>query len=188
MTPGPTPSTDLRVRPASRSTPAGDAAIKDLRRRLVRLAVKLIWNRQDAEEIVQDAFQLAMTTGTRFPDERRDPWMLRTVANLCLNRRRRRRPEPLADWTDLPAPASSDGASPSSRLQRAEQLDRLREAIAELPNQQRIALVLRTMERMDYLDIAEVMALSVPAVRSHVHFARRRLADLLGAGAGGDLP
>jgi len=143
---------------------------------MIGLALKIVWNRHDAEEIVQEAFKLTLTNGPRLPHERYEPWMFRTVANLCLNLRRRRRPEPLTEWTDIP-----QTASPADRLQRIEQLDNLRTAIAKLPGQQRIALVLRTMEQMSYTDIAEIMALSVAAVRSHVHFARQRLAELLDA-------
>jgi RNA polymerase sigma-70 factor (ECF subfamily) len=135
----------------------------------------MIWNREDAEEIVQEAFKLAATAGPKLPHERYVPWMFRTVGNLCRNHRRRRKPEPLAEWTEV-----SQGESPDDQLQRVERLEALRTAIARLPDQQRTALILRTMEQMDYLDIAEIMVLSVAAVRSHVHFARRRLAEMLG--------
>lgn len=148
------------------------AALEDFRRRLVRLAVKLIWNRDDAEEIVQDAFRLALDKGLKTTEQRFGPSLFRTVANLCLNHRRRRRPEPLADWID-----PTHTRTPEAAAQKNEQLGRLRESINRLPNQQRLALVLRTMEQMDYGDIADVMQLSIPSVRAHVHLARRRLAE-----------
>jgi RNA polymerase sigma-70 factor, ECF subfamily len=179
MTNDPTSPSELNVRPAAAVGLSSDAALAALRRRLVGLAVKLLWNRQDAEEVVQEAFKVAMISGQRLPHERFGLWMMRTVTNLCLNLRRRHRPEPLADWTGADVPAVD--AAPDARADRVEQLERLRRAINTLPGQQRVALVLRTMEQMDYLDIAEVMGLSVGAVRSHVHFARRRLAELLGA-------
>jgi RNA polymerase sigma-70 factor, ECF subfamily len=178
MTNGPTSPSELNVRPATTAGPPTDAALTELRRRLVGLAVKLLWNRQDAEEVVQEAFKVAMTSGPRLPHERFGPWMMRTVTNLCLNLRRRHRPEPLADWMSKDLPVAN--AAPDAQAERVEQLDRLRQAIATLPEQQRVALILRTMEQMDYLDVAEVMGLSVGAVRSHVHFARQRLAELLG--------
>ncbi len=126
---------------------------------------------------MQDAFKQAMTTSPRLPHDRYEAWMYRTTANLCLNFRRRMRPQPLADGVDIP-----HDAAPEARLQRAEQLERLRDAVAKLPDQQRIALILRTMEQLDYSNIAEIMALTVPAVRSHVHFARRRLAEWMDPG------
>ena len=158
-----------------RDDPSGEAALTALHGRLVRLAVKLIWNRDDAEETVQEAFRLALTKGIPTSERRFGPWMFRTVGNLCLNHRRRRRTEPLSDWIDPP-----HDATPEAAAQQAEQMECLRQALERLPGQQRMALVLRTMEQMAYGDIAEVMQLSISAVRAHVHLARRRLATTLG--------
>jgi len=149
--------------------------LDELRRRLLGFAIKLVWNRDDAEEIVQDAFQLALSKGPAVQDPALSPWMHRTVSNLCLNHRRRRSPEPLAEWLD-----PADSARPHDKVERAESIESLRAAIEKLPGQQRIALVLRTMQQMDYPEVAEVMQLSVAAVRTHVHLARRALADQLG--------
>lgn len=149
--------------------------VAPLRGRLMRYAVKFLWNRHDAEEIVQDAFKEGVRIGLVFSEERSLPWMLRTVGNLCRNLRRRRRPEALAAWVG----ASTDPA-PGDPMQKAEELERLRSAVEQLPEQQRTALILRTMEQMDYAQAAEIMELSVSAVRTHVHLARQRLAEMLG--------
>ena len=149
--------------------------MENLRRRLLSLAVKILWNREDAEEIVQDAFALALTKGQDFQGAAFGAWMYRTVGNLCLNRRRLRRHESPADWMD---PAHT--ATPEAAACKAEQLSRLRDAVAMLPDRQRLALVLRTMERMDYERISEIMQVSISTARSHVHWARRRLAEILG--------
>jgi RNA polymerase sigma-70 factor (ECF subfamily) len=149
--------------------------MNELRRRLIRYAAKLVWNRQDAEEVVQEAFKLALSGGPAFSEERFAPWMFRTVGHLSLNLRRRHRPEPLAPWLDV-----EQAAAPEGRMDRAEQFERLRRAVELLPEQQRTALVLRTMEQMDYPKIAEIMELSVSAVRTHVHLARERLIGILG--------
>src|SRR5262245_10302805 len=81
------------VRSGIRSTAdmAVSASISELRGRLVGLAVKLLWNRDDAEEVVQQAFEIAMKSGPATRESHFAPWMTRTVSNLCLNRRRRRR-------------------------------------------------------------------------------------------------
>lgn len=175
--------TDLLGRPASQTDPAEAAALDDLRRRLLRFAVSILWNFQDAEEIVQEAFKLALASGPTGRDRRADSWMFRTVTNLALNLRRRRKPEPLAEWIDVP-----QNAPPDSRLRRAEQLETLRGAVADLPDRQRTALILRTVQQMSYADVADIMQLSIPAVRAHVHFARTRLAERLGANASEDQP
>jgi len=159
---------------------AWKAAVEDHRRGLVRLAVKLVWNRDDAEDLVQEAFQLAVAKRMTPADERFGPWLYRTVSNLCLNHRRRRRAEPLGDWV-----AVADDVEPDARAQQVEQLTRLREAIGQLPDRQRLAITLRTLEQMDYPRIAEIMELSVSAVRAHVHFGRGRLAELMAVSESG---
>lgn len=157
----------VRGRPAS-------AALDVLRARLVRLAVKLVWNAADADEIVQEAFRISMSSGVGFDEERYEPWMLRTVSNLCLNHRRKRRAVPLASWID---PGTSE--SPERIAERGEHLERVRGVIEKLPPQQRLAITLRGMESMGYEQIAEVMEISVVAARSHVHLARRAMAEMI---------
>ena len=62
----------------------------------------------------------------------------------------------------------------------SQRLERLRADMEQLPDQQRIALVLRGMEGLDYEAIAEIMELSPAAVRTHVHLARKRLLSQAG--------
>lgn len=164
------PTSDARERPVLLPGLSERAALEDLRRRLVRYAVKLIWNRDDAEELVQEALQLAIAKQIALRDERFGPWAFRTVGNLALNLRRRSKREPLGGWIE---PAA--GESPEGRMERIEELERVRAAISALPDQQRIAIVLRMEQQMDYADIAGIMELSESAVRGHVHQARRSL-------------
>lgn len=145
-----------------------------IRRRLETFAVKLIWNRHDAEEIVQETFRLALTNGFNVSEGDAMPWLMRTVANLCMNHRRRRRPEALNDHLE---PASDGG--PMDSVMTAERLHALRDRIAGLPNQQRLAITLRMLEELSYEEVAHVMELSIAAVRTHVHLARKALAESL---------
>lgn len=168
------PTPDAPERPTLSAGMSVGAAIEDLRRRLVRYAVKLVWNRDDAEESVQGAFTIAMEKGVSPSDERFGPWMFRTVGNICLNERRKRKYEPLADWIE-----HDTGEDAGAHAERVERLNRLRTAIAALPEQQRIAIVLRGEQQMSYPDIASVMELSESAVRGYVHQARKKLAEQL---------
>ena len=153
---------------------SADAALEDLRRRLVRYAVKLVWNRADAEEVVQEAFRIAISNQVATNDERFGPWMFRTTGNLCMNRRRKHQPELMSDWID-----PSHTRTPFDAASEVERIEKLRAHIAELPDQQRIALTLRWIEQFSYADVADVMALSESAVRAHVHQARRNLASAM---------
>ncbi|MCB9853595.1 MAG: RNA polymerase sigma factor [Phycisphaerales bacterium] len=176
MTYGLEPLDDRDLRDSLRSGMSFPAALEDLRRRLVRYAVKLVWNRADAEEIVQDAFQIAVTKKIAIRDDQFDAWMFRTAGNLCLNHRRKHRPESLGDWI-----AASEARTPIESAMEVERLERLRVCISELPPQQRIALTLRWIEQFDYRDVAKIMELTESAARAHVHQARRHLADAMGS-------
>lgn len=174
MTYGLEPPDERRLGESLRSGLSPQAVLEDIRRRLVRYAVKLVWNRADAEEIVQEAFKIAVSKAMSVEDESFAAWMFRTTGNLCLNFRRRRTPEALADWV-----GESRGRTPLESAADAERLERLRATIAELPQQQRIAVTLRHIEQFAYRDVAEIMAISESAARAHVHQGRRRLADTL---------
>lgn len=174
MTYGLEPSDDRDLRDSFRSGMSLQAALEDLRRRLVRYAVKLVWNRADAEEIVQDAFRIASVKKIAAGNDQFDPWMFRTTGNLCLNHRRKRRPESLGDWVGV-----SEARTPIESAMDVERLERLRVCISELPPQQRIALTLRWIEQFDYRAVAGIMELSESAARAHVHQARRNLSEAL---------
>lgn len=168
------PTSDAPNRPDPVVGLSSSAAMEEFRRRLVRFAVRLLWNRDDAEEVTQDAFSIALQRGISISEANYGPWMFRTVANLSLNRRRSRKTEPLGEWTHA---ESAD--NPATLVADAEQLELLRKAVELLPDQQRLAIVLKTQELMGYSDIARVMELTESAVRGHVYQARRKLAELL---------
>lgn len=158
------PSDAPPARPEAASTLAA------WRTRLVALAMKLVWNRDDAEELAQEAFVRATVKRVSEADPSYGPWLMRTVANLCVNYRRKRKTEPLNEMM-----LQQSGTSASQDRDDLQRLEKLRMDMEQLPNQQRIALVLRGMEGLEYEAIAEIMELSPAAVRTHVHLARKRL-------------
>ena len=132
--------------------------------------MKLVWNRDDAEELAQEAFVRATVKRIQSSDPGYGPWLMRTVANLSVNHRRRRRTEPLSEMM-----LQKSGTSARQERDDLQRLEKLRLDMEQLPDQQRIALVLRGMEGLEYEAIAEIMELSPAAVRTHVHLARKRL-------------
>lgn len=148
--------------------------LADLRRRLLGCAMKLIWNRTDAEDIVQEALLLGLKKGIPLDEAGGSAWAWRTVCHLCLNHRRRRPIEPLETGHEM---QSAD--APSRRLEQQERWTRLRRELESLPPQQRLAITLRDMEALEYATAARIMELTESAVRTHVRLARRRLAERL---------
>ena len=147
-------------------------------KRTVGLAGRIVRNRSDAEEIVQEAF---MRAWTKAPDwrskvERADgalfsTWFYRVVVNLCIDRTRRPIMSPIDDAAEVadPAPAGDDVVA------RAETARRVGDAMARLPERQRTALSLCHFEGMSNIEAAAILDITVGALESLLVRARRAL-------------
>ena len=169
-----------------------DELIERYQRRATAVSYRLLGDLNDALEVCQEAMLRAYRNLHTLEDERRfGPWLLRIVTNLSLNFRRSRAVggrrvsfedcilDGDAGHADSYPTAADAGADPSARL-AAEELARIVEsAIAELPDQQRMALVLFSIEQLPQKDVAAIMECSVEAVKWHVFQARRKLRDRL---------
>jgi RNA polymerase sigma-70 factor (ECF subfamily) len=144
-------------------------------------AARMLGSNSDVEDIAQQVFIRVWKSARRYvPRAKFTTWLLKITRNLVFNelRRAKRRaqvslqPEPGAEEIPLkdetnPAP---DASLLEDELQRA-----IEEAIMQLPESQRMALVLRRYEQLSYEEIAEVLDLSVPAVKSVLFRARTEL-------------
>jgi RNA polymerase sigma factor (sigma-70 family) len=144
-------------------------------------AARMLGSNSDVEDIAQQVFIRVWKSARRYvPRAKFTTWLLKITRNLVFNelRRAKRRaqvslqPEPGAEEIPLkdetnPAP---DASLLEGELQRA-----IEEAIMQLPESQRMALVLRRYEQLSYEEIAEVLDLSVPAVKSVLFRARTEL-------------
>jgi len=142
-----------------------------------RVARAVLGNPDDADDAAQDAMLLALVKLDQY-DARRPfgPWLLRIVANAATDRRRRRsvrRVEP------LDAGLTAGGPRPDATAERRALNGRLREALAELPERRRMAVVLFDVEGYSHAEIAAVLGIPEGTVRSEVFHGRRRLRALL---------
>ena len=172
----PSPTDDELVAAAQ----AGDRAALDalLRRHfdlIHAVCSRIAGNPADAADATQEAL-LAIVRGLPRFDRRAaaGTWMYRVATNACLDelRRRRRRPSPGLDDTvvDRPDPSPALDTSVTDRLT-------LDEAIARLPEDFRVAVVLRDVQGMDYAQIAEVLDIPIGTVRSRIARGRQALAN-----------
>lgn len=168
---------------------AGDhAAFATLLRRnqgaVLGLAYRYLGDRAQAEDVAQDVFlQLYRARGRYRPDARFRSYLLRITANACLSRLRRRTHASL-DAEDEAGRAGGDPADPAARapgaaLEQDELHARVRAAVAQLPDRQRLAILLNKFEGLGYREVGEQLGLSVPATKSLLHRARMALKDLL---------
>ncbi len=155
---------------------ACDVLVRRYQRRAVAVAYRILGNIEDASDVAQDAFIRAFDRIEQLSDDARfGPWMLRIVSNLALNARRSRR-------TAVPLEGSEDVAAPADRSrERADDELRLvvNRTIQKLPEKQRMALILFSVEGFPQRDVAEMLDCSVELVKWNVFQARKAVKEAL---------
>ena len=143
-----------------------------------RLACRVLGRREDAEDVVQEAFVRAFS---HLADCRqRDrfwPWIRRITLNICLKRIPREYPCETID--DLADAAGAPVSPVEAEVLRQVEIGLLRRAVAELPPTHRTVLALRYEESLSYKEIAELIGESVDVVRVRLHRAKKTLAKRL---------
>lgn len=142
------------------------------------VAYRLLGHREDAEDVVQEAFLAALTNiGSFDPTRRFGPWLYRIVWTRGLNLRKsrsRRAAEPLK-----PERHASPGGGPAARAEQGEVRARVAEALAQLPERQRQVVQLFDLDGFSGAEIAAMLGLAPGTVRWHLHEGRRTLRTLL---------
>jgi RNA polymerase sigma-70 factor (ECF subfamily) len=146
---------------------------------------RMLGSNSDVEDIAQQVFIRVWKSAGRYVARAKfTTWLLKITRNLVFNemRRAKRHPhlpvqiEPEADEIPL---KDETAATPDASLLQAELQAEIEKAIMLLPDTQRMALVLRRYEELSYEDIAEILDLSVPAVKSLLFRARTELRERL---------
>lgn len=171
------PTADVSDRALVRKAAEGDvASFEVLVRRhqleVFRLCLNMVGNRADAADVSQEVFFTAWRAVGRFHgDSSFKTWLYRIATNHSLKFLRRRA---------VPRDAVEDQASPWGRpegeLEAAETMKAVSRAVASLTPEQRAPLLLREVEGLNYSEIAQVLGLSVSAVKSRINRARVELA------------
>lgn len=176
--PGHEPRDDAAL---ARAAARGDALALDalLTRhadRIVAVCRRIVNNRDDALDAAQEAM-LAVARGIARFDGRAavTTWMYRIATNAAIDelRRRDRRPEPSADLHEPPDPRSGPEAAVSARVD-------VDAALETLPEEFRVAVVLRDLCDLDYAEIAAFLGIPPGTVRSRIARGRATLAASLG--------
>jgi RNA polymerase sigma factor (sigma-70 family) len=184
------PHDELPARLARDLDGSFEALVVAHQRLVFGLALRVVGDRGDAEEVAQDTFArayhaLAGYEAERVAAMRLRPWLARIALNLARNRVRRRPPpaRPLEDGHGQPlAVAAPAAAEPAAVAERRTELDFWAGLLAGLPRGQREAVVLRHVEGLPYEEVAEVLGRPVGTVKTHVHRGVRQLRERLEAG------
>ena len=178
-------------------------ALEDLvsryEKRVYNLSFRMLGNKEDAEDVLQDTFLNVVRSIDTFKSRSSfSTWLYRVAANAALTKLRQRSKKEksegefldevysvqeaahaqskLVDWSDRPA----------ERLLNEEARQVMDEAIGELPEIYRVVFVLRDVEGLPATEVAEILDISVPAVKSRLHrarlYLRNRLSDYFTGG------
>jgi RNA polymerase sigma-70 factor (ECF subfamily) len=169
-----------------------DELIRRYQRQAVAVSFRLLGNTQDALEVTQDAFLKSFSSlATLQNGDAFGGWLMRIVSNLSLNYRRSRKIRSQLPLDDLlgatDARQTDSGGSewmaksgdPVRSLEGKELGAKLQEALGQLPEKQRLAIVMFTIEEMPQKQVAETLGCSVEAVKWHVFQGRKRLKEIL---------
>lgn len=160
--------------------------------RVYNLAYRMLGNREDAEDVLQDTFLNVIRSLDKFEGKSTfSTWLYRIAANAALtkirkkSKREKNESEFLDDVYSVKQAAHSGlpltdwSANPATRLLDEEARREMEKAIAELPEIYRAVFVLRDVQDLPAAEVAEVLDLSVAAVKSRLHRARLYLRNRL---------
>jgi RNA polymerase sigma-70 factor (ECF subfamily) len=163
-------------------------------RPLHSFAYRYCQNQADADDLVAQTFVKLYQQRNRLrPDTRLSAWLFTTLTNLCHNHHRWKRRHPTVNLVthaeesgdhapegprqdDIP----SEQISPDRAMEQDEKLAAVRAAIARLPHDLRVTLLLHHFDRLSYREIGEITGCSERGIETRLYRARQQLRDLLG--------
>src|SRR6266513_5346754 len=162
--------------------------VKRYDRNVFRIAQHITQNREDAEDVVQDAFLKAYQNLGQFQGQSKFyTWLVRIAVNEALMKLRRRRPERMVSLDEevkteedsLPREVADWSPNPEQQYTQAELREILGRTIQGLPPSFRTVFVLRDVEGLSTEETADALDLSIPAVKSRLLRARLQLRERL---------
>ncbi len=167
---------------------AFEELVKRYDRNVFRIAQHITQNREDAEDVVQDAFLKAYGNLNQFQEQSKFyTWLVRIAVNEALMKLRRRRPERTVSLDEdvkteddsIPREVADWSPNPEQQYKQAELKQILTKTINGLPPSFRTVFVLRDVEGLSTEETAEALNLSIPAVKSRLLRARLQLRERL---------
>ncbi len=167
---------------------AFETLVRTYQDRLFDFCVRMLGDREEANDLVQDVFVSAHQNLSRFrEDAKLSTWLFRIGKNHCINRlkylkrRGRGRSEEYGEQSES-ALVEHLGAAPGpdAALESAREQARVQWAISQLEPDARMLVALRDIEGLSYEEIVDITELPLGTVKSRLHRAREKLVNLLG--------
>ena len=160
------------------------------RNAIVNLTHRYLRNRADAEDLTQEVFYRVYRARKRYrPEAKFTTWLYRVAVNACLNEVRNRKRRLTWTATSLSG-ASEDGAgtgglaarvaddtaiAPLDAVENQELREQVRAAVDELPERQRMAILLNKFHGLSYEELAETLDMTIPGIKSLLVRARENV-------------
>ncbi|HEV2437806.1 MAG TPA: sigma-70 family RNA polymerase sigma factor [Verrucomicrobiae bacterium] len=177
----------LRVKRGDRAAFA--ELVEKYKQPVMNLVYRTLHDETEAEDLAQNVFLQVYKSARRYESRAKfSTWLFTIARNLCLNeiRRRSRHPadsieEAHAEHEDQPRQQFEDKSSvaPPEKLLHGELAQKIEEALAQLPENQRTAILLCRQEELSYEEIARVLGCSLSATKSLIHRGRETLKEKL---------
>ncbi|GLX68574.1 RNA polymerase sigma factor SigW [Paenibacillus glycanilyticus] len=151
--------------------------------KLFHMAYRMLYNRQEAEDVVQETFLRVYKNLERYDESLKfSTWIYRIATNLCIDRLRKRKPsysldaestdhEGLDGYSMIP----SDDRTPESELLLSETQRIIHDAIESLPPKYKTIMMLRYIQEMSLQEIGDVLDMPVTTIKTRVHRGREFL-------------
>ena len=181
------PETKIMVEVAKGNLSAFRTLVELHHKPLISFISRFTGDRGPSEDIAQEVFLRIFKAAKDYrPQAKFRTWLFTIATNLCLNEIRNNKGRPnFVDLSELPETGSSivapDAFSPEKLAEHRELSTAVRKAIRSLPDNQRIAILLRQNHDFSYSEISKVMGLSISAVESLIQRARQHLKKSLSA-------
>ncbi len=189
MAVNPDPDADLMLRVKQGDMIAFEELVEKYKQPVINLIYRTLPDATEAEDLAQNVFIQVYKSAHRYQVAARfSTWLYTIARNLCLNeiRRRSRHPADSLDEVhsendDQPARQFEDVKifTPPDTLLQGELADKIEEALAELPENQRTAILLCRQDELSYEEIAVILGCSLSATKSLIHRGRETLKQKL---------
>ncbi|MFB0562679.1 MAG: RNA polymerase sigma factor [Candidatus Lokiarchaeia archaeon] len=170
--------------------PSFEEIVKRYEKKIYNLAYRIMGNKEDASDVLQETFLQAFKKLASFKGKAKfSTWLYRIAVNICLMKKRKRKKMETVSL-DIPILTKKEdeikrelrddwSESPLATLENEEVKKNLSKAIDSLPEEYKTVFLLRGLNGLSNEEVANVLKISLPAVKSRLHRARLFLRDKL---------
>ncbi|MGV3773489.1 MAG: RNA polymerase sigma factor [Verrucomicrobiales bacterium] len=179
------PDAALMLRVKQGDTAAFEELVEKYKQPITNLLYRNLRDATEAEDLAQNVFIQVYKSADRYrADAKFSTWLYTIARNLCLNEIRRRSRHPADSLDQMTAPDGEHTAkqfpdkneqAAGEKMLRSELESKVEQALSELPENQRNAMLLYQQQDLSYDEISEVMNCSLSATKSLIHRARETL-------------